>query len=100
MSLLLGILTGVTITLAVATTAVTLLLMPARRSKGRHASRAGAAASDRRTVRLCCGVILLSVSRLTDGAAAWVLLAAGVLLVVVWDLASWLRTRYRLTRVG
>jgi hypothetical protein len=44
--------------------------------------------------------ILLSVSRLTDGAAAWVLLAAGLWLVVVWDLASWFRTRYRLTRVG
>jgi hypothetical protein len=100
MSLLLEILSWVTITLAVAAAAATLLLMPARRAKGRHASRGGAASSEWRTVRTCCGVILISASRLTDGAATWVLLAAGVWVIAVWDMASWLRTRYRLTRAG
>jgi hypothetical protein len=33
-------------------------------------------------------------------AATWVLLATGLWLIVVWDLASWLRTRFRLTRAG
>lgn len=100
MSLLLDILAWVTIALAVATAATTVLQMPARRAKGRHASRAGAPSGEWRMVRLCCGVILPSVGRFTDGAATWVLLAAGVWLVVGWDLALWLRTRHRLTRTG
>jgi hypothetical protein len=100
MSLLLDILAWVTITLAVAVAATTLLMMPARRAKGRHASRAGAPSSEWRMVRLCCGVILLSAGRLTDGAATWVLLAGGISLIMVWDLASWLRTGHRLTRTG
>ena len=100
MSLLLDILTWVTIALAVATVAVTLLPMHARRAKGRHARRGGAAISDWGTVRTCCGLILLSAGRLTDGVASWVLLAAGFCLIAVWDLASWLQTRYRLTHAG
>ncbi len=100
MSLLLDILRWVTIALAVAAAAATLLPMPARRAKGRHARRCGAASSEWRTVRTCCGVIFLSASHLTNGPATWVLLAAGTWLIVVWDLTSWLRTRYRLTRAG
>ena len=52
------------------------------------------------TVRTGCGVILLVSARWADGAAVWLLLAAGIWLVLVWNLVSWLRTRYRLTRVG
>jgi hypothetical protein len=100
MSRLLDILTWLTIALAVVVTAVTLLQMPVRRAKGRHARRGGAASSEWRTVRLCCGVILISAGRLTGGAATWVLLAGGISLIMVWDLASWLRTRHRLTRTG
>jgi hypothetical protein len=37
---------------------------------------------------------------LATAAATWVLLAPGIWLVVVWDLTSWFRTRYRLTRAG
>jgi hypothetical protein len=52
------------------------------------------------TVRTGCGVILLVSARWADGAAVWLLLAAGIWLVLVWNLVSWLRTHYRLTRVG
>jgi hypothetical protein len=45
-------------------------------------------------------VILLVSARWADGAAAWLLLAVGIWLVLVWNLVSWLRMRYRLTRVG
>ncbi len=100
MSLLLDILTVASITLAVATAAVTLLDMPARRAKGRHARRGGAASSEWQMVRLCCGVILVSCGHWVSGIAVWPLLVGGIWLVGGWDLASWLRTRYRHPRAG
>jgi hypothetical protein len=60
----------------------------------------GAASTWWLSVRTGSGVILLSCARWTGGVAAWLLLAAGVWLVLVWNLVSWLRARYRLTRVG
>jgi hypothetical protein len=52
------------------------------------------------TVRTGSGVILLVCVRWTDGIASWLLLAVGIWLVLAWNLVSWLRMRYRLTRMG
>lgn len=52
------------------------------------------------TVRTGCGVILLVSARWTGGVVVWLMLAAGIWLVLAWNLVSWLRMRYRLTRVG
>jgi hypothetical protein len=52
------------------------------------------------TVRTGSGVILLVCIRWTDGIASWLLLAVGIWLVLAWSLVSWLRMRYRFTRVG
>jgi hypothetical protein len=52
------------------------------------------------TVRTGCGVILLVSARWADGVAVWLMLAVGIWLVLAWNLVSWLRMRYRLTRVG
>jgi hypothetical protein len=45
-------------------------------------------------------VILLVSARWAHGVAVWLLLAAGIWLVLVWNLVSWLWMRYRLTRAG
>jgi hypothetical protein len=68
----------------------------AKGQPGRHA----APSTSWRTVRSCCGVILISSSHWFGGIPQWLLLAAGIWLVLVWDFSSWLRTRYRLTRLG
>jgi hypothetical protein len=51
------------------------------------------------TIRTGCGVILCVSARWTNGPVAWLMLAAGIWLLLVWNLASWLRMRYRLRRV-
>ncbi len=84
MSLLLDILTWVTITLAVAAAAATLLLMPARRAKGRHASRGGAASSEWRTAGMAAA---LTIEQLFDTLAIRVdgPRAAAESLVIDWQ---------------
>jgi hypothetical protein len=51
------------------------------------------------TIRTSCGVILLVSARWMNGPVAWLMFAAGIWLVLAWNLASWLRMRYRLGRV-
>jgi hypothetical protein len=68
----------------------------AKGEPGRHA----AASTSWRTVRSCCAVVLISSSHWFGGITQWLLLAAGIWLLLVWGLASWLRTRYRLARLG
>lgn len=99
MDLLLDVLTGVAIACAAVGAGLALFMLVIRRSKGQHANRVPAS-SEWRTVRACCGVILLSVTHWAGGVVVWLLLAAGLWLLLVWNLTSWLRTRYRLTRVG
>lgn len=53
-----------------------------------------------RTVRVCSGAALVACANLTGGVVLWLLLPIGVWLGLGWDVASWLRTRYRLTRLG
>lgn len=99
MSLLLDVLTAVAIACGAVGAGLALFMLVSRRPNGQHASRVPAS-SEWRTVRACCGVILLSVTHWTGGVLVWLLLAVGLWLLLVWDLTSWLRTRYRLTRVG
>jgi hypothetical protein len=93
------VLTWVAIALSAAAAGIALFLLASPRVKRQHAD-AGEAHRWWRTVRVSCGVILALCSRWTGGAPMWLLLAAGIWLFLVWDLASWLRTRYRLTRPG
>ena len=97
MPLYVNVLSWTAIGLATAGAAAALLPIRAHRVTGQHAR---VTTREWRTARTCCGVILLTCSRWTQGIATWLLLAAGCWLIVVWDLASWLRTRYRLTRIG
>lgn len=99
MSLFVDVLAWAAIACAAAGAAAALASLAAGRAEGQPA-RPGTASVSWRTVRLCAGVILLSCIRWTGGAVTWLVLAAGIWLVLVWDLASWLRTRYRLTRAG
>jgi hypothetical protein len=95
MSSVVNVLSWAAIACAAAGVVVSLVML----ATGRPAARE-APSTSWRTVRMGCGVILLVSARWAGGAAAWLLLAAGIWLVVVWNLVSWLRMRYRLTRVG
>jgi hypothetical protein len=97
MPLYLNVLAWVVIGLAAVNVATELLPIRVRPVTARHAR---AASRDWRMVRLSCGLILLASTNWTHGVASWLALAVGTGLIVVWDLASWLRTRYRLTRAG
>lgn len=80
-----------------AAAAIVLSLVPL--ATGRRASHR-APGTSWQTIRSSVGVILLVSARWADGVAVWLLLAVGVWLVVGWNLASWLRMRYRLSRTG
>jgi hypothetical protein len=99
MTLLADVLSWLAIAFGVVGASLALYVLVARRAKGRPVCHA-AASTPWRTLRSCCGVVLLSLVHWVGGIAVWLLLAAGVWLLVAWDLASWLRTRYRLTRIG
>jgi hypothetical protein len=99
MHLLLDILTGAAIACAAVGVGIALFMLMIRHPKGQHADRVPVS-SEWWTVRVGCGVIMLSCSHWASGAAAWLLLAVGSWLLVLWNLVSWLRTRYRLTRLG
>jgi hypothetical protein len=95
MSSVVNVLSWAAIACAAAGVAVSLVMLATKRSPARVAP-----STSWQTVRTGCGVILLVSARWADGAVAWLLLAAGIWLVPVWNLVSWLRMRYRLTRVG
>lgn len=99
MSSLPDVLSWAAIGCGAAAAALGLVTLAVRRARGRPADP-GVTSMSWRTVRVGCGVILISCMRWTGGVAAWLLPAVGIWLVLVWDLVSWLRTRYRLTRVG
>jgi hypothetical protein len=98
MSSLSDVLSWAAIGCGAAAAALGLVTLAARRARGRPAEP-GVASMSWRAVRVGCGVILISCIRWTGGVAGWLLLAGGIWLVVVWDLASWLRARYRLTHL-
>jgi hypothetical protein len=97
MSQTLDVLSWIVLALAAVSLATELLPIRPRRGSGQHAK---VALKDWRMVRTYCGLILLTCIHWTHGVAEWPLLGLGCLLVVVWDLVSRLRTRYRLTRMG
>jgi hypothetical protein len=99
MSPFVHVLTWVAIAFSAAAAGTALFLLAAPRVRGQHA-HPGEASRLWRTVRISCGVILILSSRWTGGPAMWLLPVLGIWLVLVWDLASRLRTRHRLTRVG
>jgi hypothetical protein len=95
MSAVVDVLSWAAIACAVAGVVVSLVML----ATGGPAARV-APGTSWQTVRTGCGVILLVSARWADGVAVWLLLAAGIWLVLAWNLVSWLRMRYRLTRVG
>jgi hypothetical protein len=95
MSSLVNALSWAAIACAAAGVVVSLVMLATKRAAARVAP-----STSWQTVRTGCGVILLVSARWADGTAVWLLLAAGIWLVVVWNLVSWLRMRYRLTRAG
>jgi len=80
------------------TVGIELLELASRRRKGQ--STPEATSSSWRTVRVCGGAVVVACANLAGGAAVWLLAPIGAWLVLGWDVASWLRTRYRLTRMG
>jgi hypothetical protein len=95
MSSVVNVLSWAAIACAAAGVVVSLVMLATKRPPARVAP-----STSWQTVRTGCGVILLVSARWADGAVAWLLLAAGIWLVPVWNLVSWLRMRYRLTRAG
>ena len=84
---------------AIACAAVGVVLSLVLLATGRRPGR-GAPSTSWQMIRTGAGVILLVSARWADGVAVWLMLAVGIWLVLVWNLVSWLRARYRLSRVG
>jgi len=98
MQLLLEISSCAVIVCGVVTAGIGLHGLASRRRKGQ--STPEATRSSWRTVRVCCGAALIACANLAGGVALWLLSPIGIWLVLGWDVASWLRTRFRLTHMG
>jgi hypothetical protein len=98
MQLLLEVFSWAVIVCGVVTAGIGLHELASRRRKGQ--STPEATSSSWRTVRVCWGAVLISCANLAGGVVLWLLSPIGVWLALGWDVASWLRTRYRLTRMG
>jgi hypothetical protein len=94
MSTVVDVLSWAAIACAAAGVVVSLVMLATQRPAARVAP-----STSWQTVRTGCGVILLVSARWAGGVAVWLMLAAGIWLVLAWNLVSWLRMRYRLTRV-
>jgi hypothetical protein len=98
MDLLLEIVSWAMIVLGAVTVGIALHELASRRRKGQ--STPEATNSSWRTVRVCGGAVVIACANLAGGVAVWLLAPIGAWLTLGWDVASWLRTRYRLTRLG